>query len=210
MSILWDINHAACGHDILERYEEPKPTYTTIATYMKILYEKGFVEYFKKEGQGKTQWYIAKITRQEYTRMTMQSVKKNFFDDSLKSMFSYFIKEEKLSTEEIKSVLAEAVAYCFANGMEISFTSPGWVESSFCEELGITAPACGACLSNMAVTPAGNVVSCQSWLSDGVLGNLLGDDWDSIWNSEKCVKRREYSAQMLGECPLRRKHEKAE
>ena len=83
MSILWDINHAACGHDILERYEEPKPTYTTIATYMKILYEKGFVEYFKKEGQGKTQWYIAKITRQEYTRMTMQSVKKNFFDDSL-------------------------------------------------------------------------------------------------------------------------------
>ena len=109
MSILWDINHAACGHDILERYEEPKPTYTTIATYMKILYEKGFVEYFKKEGQGKTQWYIAKITRQEYTRMTMQSVKKNFFDDSLKSMFSYFIKEEKLSTEEIMELLKSSV-----------------------------------------------------------------------------------------------------
>lgn len=105
MSILWDINHAACGHDILEKYEEPKPTYTTIATYMKILYEKGFVDYFKKEGQGKTQWYIAKITRQGYTRMTMQSVKKNFFDDSLKSMFSYFIKEEKLSTEEIMELL---------------------------------------------------------------------------------------------------------
>ena len=109
MSILWDINHAACGHDILERYEEPKPTYTTIATYMKILYEKGFVEYFKKEGQGKTQRYIAKITRQEYTRMTMQSVKKNFFDDSLKSMFSYFIKEEKLSTEEIMELLKSSV-----------------------------------------------------------------------------------------------------
>ncbi|MBQ0023240.1 MAG: BlaI/MecI/CopY family transcriptional regulator [Prevotellaceae bacterium] len=105
MSILWDINHAACGHDILNRYEEPKPTYTTIATYMKILYEKGFVDYFKKEGQGKTQWYVAKITRQEYTRMTMQSVKKNFFDGSLKSMFSYFIKEEKLSTEEIMELL---------------------------------------------------------------------------------------------------------
>ncbi len=105
MSILWDINHAACGHDILDRYEEPKPTYTTIATYMKILYEKGFVDYFKKEGQGKTQWYVAKITRQEYTRMTMQSVKKNFFDGSLKSMFSYFIKEEKLSTEEIMELL---------------------------------------------------------------------------------------------------------
>ena len=43
MSILWDINHSACAWDILERYEEPKPTYTTIATYMKILYEKGML-----------------------------------------------------------------------------------------------------------------------------------------------------------------------
>ena len=105
MSILWDINHSACGRDILERYEEPKPTYTTIATYMRILYEKGFVDYFKKEGEGKTQWYVAKITRQEYTRLTMQNVKNNFFDGSLKSMFSYFVEEENLSVEEMKQLL---------------------------------------------------------------------------------------------------------
>ena len=55
MSILWDINHAACGRDILRRWDEPKPTYTTIATYLKILYEKGFVDFFKKEGERKTQ-----------------------------------------------------------------------------------------------------------------------------------------------------------
>ena len=35
MSILWDINSPACGHDILERYDEPKPSYTTIATTRK-------------------------------------------------------------------------------------------------------------------------------------------------------------------------------
>lgn len=105
MSILWDINSPACGHDILERYDEPKPSYTTIATYMRILYEKGFVDYFKKEGGGKTQWYIAKITRAEYTRMTMETVKKNFFDGNLKSMFSYFLEEENLSIEEMKELL---------------------------------------------------------------------------------------------------------
>lgn len=105
MTILWDINHSACGRDILERWEEPKPTYTTIATYLKILYEKGFVDYFKKEGEGKTQWYRAKVTRQEYTRMTMESVKKNFFGGSLKSMFSYFVKEENLSPEDIEELL---------------------------------------------------------------------------------------------------------
>ena len=105
MSILWDINHAACGRDILERWGEPKPTYSTIATYLKILYEKGFVDFFKKEGEGKTQWYVAKVTRPQYTRMTMEGVKKDFFAGSFKSMFSYFVKEENLSAEDVKELL---------------------------------------------------------------------------------------------------------
>ena len=108
----------------------------------------------------------------------------------------------RLTRDEIKTVLKEAVEYCFANGMEISFTSPGWVENSFCDELGITTPVCGACLSNMAVTPGGNVVPCQSWLSGPVLGNMLKDEWEKIWDSEECAKHRDYSAMMTGICPL--------
>lgn len=109
----------------------------------------------------------------------------------------------QLSNDEIKAILKDAVEYAYANDMEISFTSPGWVEAEFCEELGITVPTCGACLSNMAVTPGGNVVPCQSWLSEDILGNMLTDTWDTIWDSEKCAERREYSAKMLGKCPLR-------
>ncbi len=110
----------------------------------------------------------------------------------------------QLSTSELKEILCEAVEYCNANGMEIAFTSPGWIQADFCTELGIKAPACGACLSNMAITPAGNVVPCQSWLSGEVLGNFLEDDWESIWNSKECKSRREYSAQLIGKCPLRK------
>ena len=105
MSILWDINHSACAWDILEHYEEPNPAYTTIATYLKVLYEKGFVDYFKNKGEGKTQWYVAKVTRAEYTRMTMKEVKKNFFDNSIKSMFSFFVKEENLSADDVRELL---------------------------------------------------------------------------------------------------------
>ena len=110
----------------------------------------------------------------------------------------------QLTTEEIRDVLREAVEYCYANEMEISFTSPGWVEPEFCETLGISTPSCGACLSNMAVTPGGNAVPCQSWLSDAVLGSMLTDEWERIWESEACRARREESAKMLGLCPLRR------
>ena len=85
----------------------------------------------------------------------------------------------------------------------IDYSSNPTIHMAFCRELGITTPNCGACLSNMAVTPGGNVVPCQSWLSDKPLGSMLGDEWEMIWNGERCQKRRDYAAQMLCECPLR-------
>lgn len=110
----------------------------------------------------------------------------------------------QLSGEQIQEILKEAVGYCHRNDMEISFTSPGWIPEEFFEEYGLMIPNCGACLSNMAITPSGNVVPCQSDLSGEPLGNMLTDSWESLWNSESCQKKRAYSAKMLGECPLRR------
>ena len=109
----------------------------------------------------------------------------------------------QLTNPEIREILKEAVAYAFNNGMEISFTSPGWVDDDFCKELGINTPNCGAGLSNMAITPGGNVVPCQSWLSDEPLGKFLDDDWQKVWNSERCRERRDFSSLMRCECPLR-------
>ena len=109
----------------------------------------------------------------------------------------------QLTGDEMKETLREAVDYCFSHGMEISFTSPGWVSEDFCRELGITVPTCGACLSNMAVTPGGNVVPCQSWLSGPSLGKITECSWEEIWNSRECVERRRFSAEAAGICPLR-------
>ena len=110
----------------------------------------------------------------------------------------------QLTGEELEQILREAVTYCHENGMEIAFTSPGWIKQEVFDELNIPSPSCGACLSNMAITPGGNVVPCQSWLSDTPLGSMLTDDWADIWNSPVCQERRGYSSDMTGECPLRR------
>lgn len=106
MNIIWDIAGAACAWDILEHYKEPKPAYTTIATYLKVLYEKGYLDFHKVDGQGKTHRYVPLVTRAEYTRRTMQEVKQNFFGGSVKSMLSYFVSEENLSAEEVKELLS--------------------------------------------------------------------------------------------------------
>lgn len=107
MNILWDINHSACVWDILERYDEPRPAYTTVATNLKVLYEKGYVDYFKTPGEGKTHLYVARVQRAEYTRRAMQEVKRDLFGGSLRSMFSYFIQEEDLQPEELEALLAQ-------------------------------------------------------------------------------------------------------
>ena len=104
MSILWDLGHAACAWDILDRWEEPKPAYTTVATYLKVLHEKGYVDFFTNKGEGKTHQYMPMSTRVEYTRKAMQEVKKNYFGSSLRNMLSFFVEEEHLTEDDIKEL----------------------------------------------------------------------------------------------------------
>ena len=108
----------------------------------------------------------------------------------------------RLSKEEITSIIKEAYNYCKSNELELSFTSPGWIDSSVLNELKMVVPSCGACLSNMAINPSGEVIPCQSWLFEESLGNILDTDFKKIWNSKKCKERRKRSSKNEILCPL--------
>ena len=113
-----------------------------------------------------------------------------------------------LTPEQLTDVLRQAVDTAEELGMELDFTSPGWLEEETLRSLGLNLiPSCGACLSNMAVTPDGKVVPCQSWLSDEPLGDLLHDDWADIWNSPRCAAIRAESAKLEHICQLKGKEE---
>ena len=111
-----------------------------------------------------------------------------------------------LTPEQLTEVLRQAVDTAEELGMELDFTSPGWLDEETLRELGLSLiPSCGACLSNMAVTPDGKVVPCQSWLSDAPLGDLLHDDWADIWDSPRCAAIRAESVKMEHLCQLKGK-----
>ncbi len=111
-----------------------------------------------------------------------------------------------LTPDELTDILRQAVETARELGMELDFTSPGWLSQETLRELGLNLiPSCGACLSNMAVTPDGKVVPCQSWLSDEPLGDLLRDDWADIWDSPRCAAIRAESAKMDHLCQLKGK-----
>ena len=107
MNILWDGSQKEMSvRDIQERFNEPKPAYTTIATFMKILTQKEFVAGRKHDGGGKVLFFRPLISREVYRRRVMQEVKNSFFGGSLKSLVSYFVKEEKLSEQDIDELMA--------------------------------------------------------------------------------------------------------
>ena len=110
----------------------------------------------------------------------------------------------QLSEEEITKVMEKACKFAEKNEMELNFTSPGWINEEKLKELKLDIPACGACLSNMAIAPDGNVMPCQSWLKENSsLGNILEMKWEKIWNNTKCTKIRKQSSKATHQCPLR-------
>ena len=103
MNILWDMPGGGCVHDIVACYDEPRPAYTTVATFMKILLNKEFVAF--RKATGKTHIYYPLLTREQYTRKVMNEVKNNFFGGSGSSFLKFFVREEKVSVEEIRELM---------------------------------------------------------------------------------------------------------
>ena len=103
MEILWSIGKACDVHEVVERYAEPRPAYTTVSTFMKILSTKGFVDF--KKGQGKQHLYFPLISKDEYTSRVMRDMKNNFFGGSVSSFLSFFLKEENLSQKELEELI---------------------------------------------------------------------------------------------------------
>lgn len=101
MQILWSIGSGFIN-DIIARMEEPKPKYTTVATFVKILENKGFVRH---EAVGKSHRYFPLVSKEDYAGNKMRSMLSNYFDGSLSQMVSFFSQKENISVKEMDEIL---------------------------------------------------------------------------------------------------------
>lgn len=104
MNALWGAGKALDVHEVVAQYDEPRPAYTTVSTFLKILSTKGFVDY--KKGNGKQYLYFPVVSRAEYTSHVMKDVKNSFFGGSASSLVRFFVENEPLSDSEIQELLA--------------------------------------------------------------------------------------------------------
>ncbi|MGB5943798.1 MAG: BlaI/MecI/CopY family transcriptional regulator [Leeuwenhoekiella sp.] len=100
MQILWK-QEKAFMKDLIEAYPEPRPAPTTVATLLKRMQDKDFVDY---KQYGRSREYFPLVRQKDYFSKQFQGMIKNFFNDSTAQFASFFTKETDLSEKELQNL----------------------------------------------------------------------------------------------------------
>ena len=101
MQILWQLG-AGSINDLIAAMQEPKPKYTTIATFVKILETKATSDV----RTGQKLRILPARSQEEYAKTVVSSILNSYFDGSLAQMVSFFSRREDLSIQETEQILA--------------------------------------------------------------------------------------------------------
>ncbi len=101
MQILWDLESGTV-QEVREKFENPKPARTTIATVLTILENKGFATHVTN---GRVNTYSPLLAKEAYSKTQLFGIMKNYFNNSFASMASFFAKENNLSIEELDELI---------------------------------------------------------------------------------------------------------
>lgn len=102
MQILWKLKKAFVK-EVMAEITEEQPHYNTLSTIIRNLEEKGFVSH---NAFGNTHQYFPIVKMEDYRKRFMNTAIDTYFDSSYKNMVSFFAKEEKISAEELREILA--------------------------------------------------------------------------------------------------------
>ena len=100
MEILWKQKRAFM-RDLIDVYPDPKPAVTTVATLLKRMQDKHFVDYIQI---GRSREYFPTVKKKDYFSKQVNSLIKNFFNDSASQFASFFTQETDLSKAELEKL----------------------------------------------------------------------------------------------------------
>ena len=102
MQHLWKLEKAFMK-DLLDAYPEPKPATTTIATLLKRMIGKGFVNY---KTFGKSREYYPLVKKEDYFSKHVNGIIKTFFNNSASQFASFFTRKTDLTKSELEALKA--------------------------------------------------------------------------------------------------------
>ena len=101
MKILWELKEGVVK-DIVDKFEDTKPAYTTVATVLSVLEKKGFVMCRKV---GNVKLFSPEISKKEYTGFQFKSLLSDYFNGSFPKMATFFAKENNLGIKDLEEIL---------------------------------------------------------------------------------------------------------
>ena len=101
MQVYWDLGKAFIK-EVIPNLPEPKPHYNSVATMVKILEEKGFLDH---DSVGNVYRYFPIISREDYQKHAMKDIVSQYFDNSYPRMLAFFAKEQNLTEDELQEIL---------------------------------------------------------------------------------------------------------
>lgn len=101
MQIIWKLNKAFL-REIVDAMPVPKPHQNTVATLLKILIDK---KYVKADVIGRMHQYYPAVSKDLYSKASMKTLVKGYFEGSFSDAVSFMVKENNLSIEELELLL---------------------------------------------------------------------------------------------------------
>ena len=101
MQVFWDLGNAFIK-EVIPHLPDPKPHYNSVATMVKILEEKGFLDH---ETVGNVYQYYPIVSKEQYQKHAMKDIVKKYFDNSYPRMLAFIAKEQNLSEKELKEII---------------------------------------------------------------------------------------------------------
>src|SRR6266436_6036189 len=101
MQVYWELGKAFIK-EVIPHFPDPKPHYNSVATMVRILEDKGFLDH---ETLGNTFRYFPVISKEQYQKHAFDDIVKQYFNNSYSRMLAYFAKEQKISREEVNEIL---------------------------------------------------------------------------------------------------------
>lgn len=100
MELLWK-QERAFMKDLIEAHPDPKPATTTIATLLKRMQDKKFVDY---KQLGRSREYFPLVKKTDYFSKHVNGLIKDFFNDSAAQFASFFTQETDLNQKELEEL----------------------------------------------------------------------------------------------------------
>jgi BlaI family transcriptional regulator, penicillinase repressor len=101
MQVIWQYGEGSVK-TFLQEMPDPQPPYTTLASTVKNLEKKGFIE---SRMLGNTFIYSPVVTEEKYKQTFMQGFVRNYFNNSFKEMVNFFVQQKKLKSNDLQEII---------------------------------------------------------------------------------------------------------